>query len=142
MADKQEQYKRRWLDYQTASGARPVQEFIKQQSGENRQAILAAMKDVEQEGLTAARHLRGEVYEVRAEGTAQSFRILFATEGRYHQILLSLEAFSKKTQKTPPEKSSLPSSVLRTGERVGKHNARQLPFFVRQRTCYNEMTSI
>jgi len=33
----------------------------------------------------------------------QTFRILFATEGRTQQVLLALEGFSKKTQKTPPE---------------------------------------
>jgi phage-related protein len=32
----------------------------------------------------------------------QAYRILFASEGRYQQVLLSLSAFSKKTQKTPP----------------------------------------
>jgi len=65
------------------------------------------MKDVAQTGLTAARHLRGEIYEVRADGDRQAFRILFATEGRREQVLLSLEGFSKKTQKTPPEKIQL-----------------------------------
>jgi len=46
------------------------------------------MKDVAQTGLTAARHLRGEIYEVRADGDRQAFRILFATEGRREQVLL------------------------------------------------------
>lgn len=55
-------------------------------------------------GLAVARHLRGEIYEVRADGDRQSFRILFAPEGLHSQVLLSLEGFSKKTQKTPREK--------------------------------------
>jgi phage-related protein len=39
---------------------------------------------------------------VRAEGDRQSFRVLFAQEGR-GRVLLALEALSKKTQRTPPE---------------------------------------
>ena len=66
-------------------------------------AIVAAMKEVQVSGTTAARHLRGELFEVRADGEHQTFRILFATEGRTQQVLLALEGFSKKTQKTPPE---------------------------------------
>jgi hypothetical protein len=30
------------------------------------------------------------------------FRILFAPEGRYGQVLLALEGLAKKTRKTPP----------------------------------------
>lgn len=59
------------------------------------------MRDVAREGLQEARHLRGDVYEVRAEGDRQTFRILFALEGRVGQVLLALEGFSKKTRRTP-----------------------------------------
>jgi phage-related protein len=48
-----------------------------------------------------------EIHEVKADGARQTFRVLFATEGRHDQVLLSLEAFSKKTQKTPPAKIRL-----------------------------------
>ena len=65
------------------------------------------MKEVEDEGLTAAHHLRGDLYEVRADGQTQSFRILFAPEGQYVQVLLALEGFSKKTQRTPPHEIEL-----------------------------------
>ena len=55
-------------------------------------------------GLAAtARHLRGEIYEVRADGDRQAFRILFAAEGKTKSVLLALEGISKKSQKTPPE---------------------------------------
>ena len=63
-------------------------------------------------GASAARHLRGEVYEVRADGDRQAYRLLFAPEGRHGQILLALEAFSKKTQKTPPAKIELAEKRL------------------------------
>ena len=60
------------------------------------------MREVSVEGVAGARHLRGDIYEVRAVGDGAVYRILFATEGRRDQILLALEAFAKKTQKTPP----------------------------------------
>lgn len=76
-------------------------------SDEDRAEVSIAMGEVRLEGLIAARHLRGDVYEVRATGAQEEFRILFATEGKFSQVLLSLEAFSKKTRKTPPPKIEL-----------------------------------
>lgn len=107
MPDEPTQRKRKWRDYRTAGGARPVKEFIAGLSDVDAAAIVAAMKDVQQSGLAAARHLRGDVYEVRADGDRQTFRLLFAPEGRRRTILLALEGFSKKTQKTPPAKIAL-----------------------------------
>lgn len=120
MTDAQEQHKRRWRDYQTASGARPIQEFLSQQSEEDRQVISAVMKNIQRNGLVRARHLQGDIYEVRANASTQSFRILFAAEGRYQHILLSLEAFSKKTQKTQPEKIRLAEQRLADWRRRGR----------------------
>src|SRR5947208_890749 len=57
---------------------------------------------VRQLGLKLARHLRGEIYEVRAEGDNVAYRILFAPEGARSQVLLSRHAFVKKSQKTRP----------------------------------------
>lgn len=65
------------------------------------------MKDVVAHGLPAARHLRGDVYEVRADAVTRSFRLLFATEGRYSHVLLSLSVFEKRTQKTPSAEITL-----------------------------------
>jgi len=61
------------------------------------------MLDVQKNGLAAARHLRGELYEVRAEGVGSSYRLLFAEEGARGRILLALHAINKKTRKTPPQ---------------------------------------
>lgn len=71
------------------------------------------MKDVEKNGLSIAEHLEGEIHEVKAEGDRQTFRILFAPQGRHDQVLLSLEGFSKKTQKTPRSKIELAKRRLR-----------------------------
>ena len=115
------QPKRRWRDYRTAAGRRPIKEFIDRLSDVDAAAVVAAMKDVQEAGLNAARHLRGEIYEVRADGDRQTFRILFAPEGRRSQILLALDAFSKKTQKTPPEKIQLADKRLAEWRRRGKN---------------------
>lgn len=80
-----------------------MKEFLDGLTDGDAAAIVAAMKDVQIGGLAAARHLRGEIYEVRADGDRQAFRILFAAEGKTKSVLLALEGISKKSQKTPPE---------------------------------------
>ncbi len=99
--------RRRWRDYRTAAGRRPVKDFFDSLSDVDAAAVVGAMKEVQERGMSAARHLRGDIYEVRAEGDRQIFRVLFAAEGRRDQVLLSLEGFSKKTRKTPLEKIRL-----------------------------------
>jgi phage-related protein len=94
--------KRRWRDYETAAGRRPVKQFIAELSDEDAASVAAAMREVRHGGLGAARHLEGEIYEVRADGRGVIYRILFAPQGERKQILLALEGFKKKTQKTPP----------------------------------------
>lgn len=59
------------------------------------------MAAVQRDGVLAARHLRGDIYEVRAKGDGSIYRVLFAREGRRGQVLLALSAFQKKTQRTP-----------------------------------------
>lgn len=59
------------------------------------------MTEVRQKGLQAARHLEGDIYEVRADGKNVIYRVLFAPQGKHKQVFLSLEVLKKKTQKTP-----------------------------------------
>ena len=96
-----------WRDYRTSAGRRPVKEFLDDLTDEEVAEIVAGMKDIVANGLPAARHLRGDIYEVRADSATRSFRLLFATEGRYGQVLLSLSAFEKRTQRTPPNEISV-----------------------------------
>ncbi len=70
--------------------------------------------------MRAARHLRSEIYEVRVSGENRIYRVLFATEGRYSQVLLALEAFDKKTQKTPPAKIELAQERLADWRKRGR----------------------
>ena len=51
------QPKRRWRDYRTAAGRRLIKEFIDRFSDVDAAAVVAAMKDVQEAGLNAARHL-------------------------------------------------------------------------------------
>jgi phage-related protein len=93
--------KRRWRFYRTVRGRCDVADFLDALGEDDALSVAAAMKDVAVEGLTVARHLRGDIYEVRASGRDVIYRILFATEGESSQVLLGLEAFAKKTQQTP-----------------------------------------
>jgi phage-related protein len=102
VSPEERQIRRRWRFYRTAAGHEPVADFLNRLDRDDRAAVAAKLRQVVREGVTAARHLRGEIHEVRAEGDRQSFRVLFAPEGR-GRVLLALEALSKKTQRTPPE---------------------------------------
>lgn len=60
------------------------------------------MRTIELSGITAARHLSGDLYEVRITGPVH-YRLIFATEGRHSQVLLALDAFAKKSKRTPKQ---------------------------------------
>ncbi len=106
--------RRRWRDYRTPTGRRPIRDYLLALSDEDRAAVLAAMKEVRDCGQAAARHLRGELYEVRADGRDATYRVIFATEGRNGRVLLSLHAFAKKTRKTPLDAIDVAEDRLKT----------------------------
>ena len=80
-------------------------------------AVLAAMKEVRAKGLTAARQLEGEIYEVRASGDRAIYRVLFAPEGEHDQVFLALQGINKKQQKTPKAAIDLAQRRLREWRR-------------------------
>ncbi len=82
-------------------------------AGADAAVIVAAMKEIALDGLVAARHLRDDIYELRADGAHVTYRILFAVEGKRGQVLLALEGFSKKTRKTPTGTIELAARRLR-----------------------------
>jgi phage-related protein len=110
--------RRRWRDYKTLSGRSPVEAFIDKLSGPDMAAVLAGMEDVRDRGLRAARHLDGDIWEVRADGDRVIYRILFATEGNRGQVLLALEVFNKKTQRTP--RSTIELAKMRLADWRGR----------------------
>jgi phage-related protein len=78
------------------------------------------MGEVERTGVTAAKHVEGEIYEVKAEGDRQTFRVLFAQEGEHDQVLLALVGLSKKQQKLPREAIELARRRLKDWRSRGR----------------------
>ncbi len=68
MSQKPPRYKRRWRYYRTSGGACPIEEFLDGLSEADVAAVLAAMKEVQEEGTRVAHFLRNEIYEVRGRG--------------------------------------------------------------------------
>ena len=77
--------------------------------------LVAEMRVIARRGLHegGARHLRGAIWEVRAESDQATLRALFAKQGRYGQVLLVLHVFKKKTRETPPRLIALAEQHLR-----------------------------
>jgi phage-related protein len=89
-----------------------VKEALAKLSDEEVAAISAGMREVRQRGTPAARHLRGDIYEVRANAATRSFRLLFSPEGKYSQVLLALSVYEKRTQKAPAQELDLAEKRL------------------------------
>ncbi len=89
------------------------------------------MEEVRDRGLRAARHLDGDIWEVRVVGDRVVYRVLFAEEGRRGQILLALAGLNKKTQKTPRATIELAKRRLADwrlrGDRKRNARSRDLP---------------
>lgn len=90
-----------------------MRDFLDDLDAEDALAIRAAMYSVRGLGLVVARHVRGDIYEVRAARAGRAWRILFATEGRASQVLLAISGFEKKTAKTPPAELDVAQRRLR-----------------------------
>jgi phage-related protein len=120
MRSRLSEHKRQWRDYQTESGARPIKEFLMALPDEDRAAILAEMEYVREHGTSVARHLRQDIYEVRAMYNTKAYRILFACEGHFHHILLALDGFQKKTRQTPKSHIKVAEQRLADWRRRGK----------------------
>lgn len=97
-----------------------MKKFLDGLNDEDVADVIAAMKMVAKIGTRAAKHVEGEIYEVKAEGDRQTFRVLFAQEGERDQVLLALEAFSKKQQRLPRETIELAIRRLRDWRARGR----------------------
>jgi hypothetical protein len=94
---------------------------------DERAAVVAAMKDVERNGLVTAKHLRGDIHEVKADTADKYFRVLFAVEGRYNQVLLSLEGFAKKDARCRSRSCLWPSAGSASGGAGVRETGRRIP---------------
>ena len=108
-----QKHRRQWRDFKTPAGARPVKEFLAKLTDEEVAVIAAGMRDVRERGIAAARHLRGDIYEVRADAATRSYRLLFSCEGKYSQVLLSLSVYEKRSQKAPTQEIELAEKRLK-----------------------------
>jgi phage-related protein len=91
----------RWRFWENRRGDKAIAEQIDALNDEDARSIQAQMVIVRQDGLTAARHLVEDIYEVEAHGVDHSYRLLFSSEGKKGRILLAMVLLEKKTQKTP-----------------------------------------
>ena len=93
-------YRRQWRFFRTAAGREPVREFLDAVSDRDAANIAAAMKEVRDAGRghPDVNHLRGDIWQVEIDGVNVIYRLLFAEEGRYGQVLLALEVVNKKWQ--------------------------------------------
>lgn len=120
-----QKHTRQWRLYRTRAGRSPVKDFIEALDDTEAAEVHAAMKEVREDGLLAARHLRGDIHEVVADCATRTVRVLFATEGRFNQVLLGVAAFVKKTRKTPPGMIVLAEKRLRDWRERG-HEMRRV----------------
>jgi phage-related protein len=95
-------------------------EFLDKLPDDHVAEILAGMAEVRSYGLREARRLEGDIWEVRVDYAGLAYRVLFAPEGRHGQVLLSLEALSKKQQKTPRSAVRLAQQRLRDWRSRGR----------------------
>src|SRR5450759_5940676 len=112
MSRKPPHYKRRWRYYRNRGGACPIEKFLDDLSEADAAAVLAAMKEVREEGTRVAHFIRNDIYEVRGRGKDRIYRILFSQEGKHEHNLLALEGFQKKTEKVPDSEIRLAETRL------------------------------
>jgi phage-related protein len=93
------QAKPHWRFYRSASGRSPVEEFLDGISAQDQTAIAAAMLEARTEGMRIARHVVGDLYELRATGVKAHYRLLFTQEAKW--ILLAIDIYDKDSQRTP-----------------------------------------
>ena len=101
--------------YQTAAGAEPVRDWLKELDEDDRRVIGEDIATVEYGwpvGMPTCRALSGGLWEVRSSLPSRSeARVIFAVLGE--QMVL-LHGFIKKTQKTP--KTDLDLAIKRFKE--------------------------
>ena len=108
-------YRRQWRFFTTSTGADVVRRELDALEAQQAAALVGEMRVIARTGLHegGARHLRGALWEVRAESDQVAIRALFAKQGRYGQVLLVLHIFKKKTRQTPPRLIELAERRLR-----------------------------
>src|SRR5579871_5310260 len=86
-----------WRRYRTPSGRNPIGEFLHDLPADHSRVLANAMRSVRETGVRGARHLRGDLYEVRAQTGQAHYRLIFSQESR--AVLLALVVYDKNTEK-------------------------------------------
>lgn len=88
--------------YTTASGRRPVVDYVSGQDKPDRARLVEALEQIERHGFDAPRvvfrQIRGKLWEIKIEAKL-SHRIFYASIDRDEIVLL--HAYEKKSQKAP-----------------------------------------
>jgi phage-related protein len=96
-------FRRQWRFYRTAAGREPVREFLDDDRLPDADVarIAAAMIEVRRNGRADpdVNHLRGDIWQIEIDGKNAIYRLMFAEEGRFGQVLLALQIVNKKWQK-------------------------------------------
>ena len=95
---------RRILFYKTASGQKPIDDFLDRLSAKQAQKITWVLKLVEDLDRVPSKYFKKmanteELWEVRASYGSDIFRLIGFFEGA--SLVVLAHAFQKKTQKTP-----------------------------------------
>jgi phage-related protein len=117
------------------SGREPVRDFLydPRLSEVDAANIAAAMKEVRAlgRGHTDVNRLKGDVWQIEIDGEHVIYRLLFAEEGRFGQVLLALEIVNKKWQKAKAQHIRLAEDRLSDwrsrGRRLDKRKGRLVP---------------
>jgi phage-related protein len=116
--------RRRWRFYRTPGGREPVRDFLysAKLSDNDAAAIAVAMREVRALGREHpdVYHLRDDIWQVEIDGERVIFRLLFAEEGRFGQVLLALEVINKKWQKAREQNIRLAEKRLSDWRQRGR----------------------
>jgi phage-related protein len=100
--------------YTTASGKRPVVEYIKKLHKKEKAELIGALEMIEKYGFDAPRvafrQIKGKLWEIKIE-RGLSHRVFYASVS-IHEIVL-LHAYQKKSQKAPNREIKLAESRMK-----------------------------
>jgi phage-related protein len=122
------QYRRQWRFYRSTAGREPVREFLDRLPDEDAAVVAAVMKEVRATGRghRDVNHLRGDIWQIEIDGTRVIYRLLFAEEGRFSQVLLALEIVNKKWQTAKSRHILLAERRLADWRARGRQNRSRL----------------
>ena len=94
------------LFYETASGQKPIEDFLDQLSSKQAQKVTWVLKLIEELDRVPSNYFKkmvntSELWEVRVAAGANIFRLIGFFDGP--NLVVLAHAFQKKTQKTPKQ---------------------------------------